>query len=111
MLSPTKTSSNYSKKEEVDLFYLFQIDLDNYFEVKFGLEWHMKFQPSEIENLDFYEYEIHVERLNDILKKQQDQRDKEEKNQPNINPERYMKDVQRQYSKPNMSPKMPKFNI
>ncbi len=69
----------------------------------------MKFQPSEIENLDFYEYELKVERLNDILKKQQDQRDKEEKNQPNINPERYMKDVQRQNSKPNMTPKMPKF--
>lgn len=71
----------------------------------------MKFQPSEIENFPFYEYEMHVEKLNEVLKKQQEGQADEESQYGSMNPEKYMKDVQRQYAKPNMSPKMPNFKM
>ncbi len=114
LLSPTTTSSNYSKQEEIDLFYLFQIDLDNFFDIKFALARHKLCSFDVTELLPFYEYEIYVQKLIEVLKKEQDQQDKQGEeaqsfSNPYSNADKYMRDLQRKT--PNMSPKMPKFNI
>ena len=40
----------------------------NFFKAKAILYYHMRLQPSEIENLPYYEFEITLEELVDILK-------------------------------------------
>ena len=114
MLSLKTISSTFSKDPEIDLFFLFQVNLDNYFDIKFALAYHKISSFSETENLPFYEYETHVEKLNEVLKKQQEQRDKEDGQQKqSSNPygqaDKYIRDAKK--SAPNMSPKMPKFKL
>jgi len=59
------------------LFGMFQVDLDNFLDIKFAIMYHMRLQPSEIEKLPYYEFEWHVKKLAEILKKKKDAEDKE----------------------------------
>jgi hypothetical protein len=53
------------------LFGLFQVDLDNYIKIKFAFMYHMQIPPSEIDNWPYWEYEMNIELLSDVLKKKQ----------------------------------------
>ena len=43
----------------------------NYFKTKTYLLHHLRLQPSEIENMPYYEYVYHVDNLIEILKEKQ----------------------------------------
>lgn len=83
--------------------------------VKFGLMWHLRLSPSEVDNLPYWEYEIYVERLAEVLKKKQQGEDKQSKemSQQQFNPQKsadsFMKKAQQNAPKVNMpSFRMPK---
>lgn len=59
-------------------FGLFQIDLENFFEIKFHMLKQLNCQFSEIEQMPYYELEYMVEKLKKWLEKEKEQRDKEE---------------------------------
>lgn len=54
------------------LLSLFQVDLENFLKIKFGLMYHLHLQPDQCENWPFWEFEMHVEQLAEVLKKKQD---------------------------------------
>jgi hypothetical protein len=81
---------------ESKAFSLFQISLENFFKAKFYLGFHLHLQPSEIDALDFYEYQYYVQNLTEHLKKQ----NKEEQEQN--------EQMQEQYS--TQTPKVPKMS-
>lgn len=58
-------------EKQFDLFALFQVDLDNYMKIKFALMYHIQLDPTSIENMPYYEFQMHVEQLADVLKKKQ----------------------------------------
>ena len=57
-------------KEDLDLFSLFQISLENFFDIKFRLWNEHKLDPNWIESIPFYEYQIWLEKLNVAIEKQ-----------------------------------------
>lgn len=59
-------------------FGLFQIDLENYFEIKFHMLKQMQCQFSEVESLPYYELEMMIEKLKKWLEKEKEMRDKED---------------------------------
>ena len=56
--------------EGTDLFSLFQISLDNYFDIKFRLWDEFKLNIDNIENLPFYEYQLFIDKLNEKIEKE-----------------------------------------
>ena len=56
--------------EGSDLFSLFQISLENYFELKFRLWKEHGVDPEWIESIPFYEYQIWIEKLNIFIEKE-----------------------------------------
>ena len=93
-LSAFATASN--------LFSLFKISLQNYFKTKFYIYLKLHVQPTEIEQMDYYEFHYLVKDLTDHLKQEKEAHDKQNE-QVNQGSSRY--------KQPNM-PKMsvPKFN-
>lgn len=83
MFFPSKIGIGYYNDNLYDtknlMFNMFQVDLGNFFDIKFILLKHLKCQFSEIEALPYYEYEIMFEKLKEWLEKEKEQRDKEEK--------------------------------
>jgi sortase (surface protein transpeptidase) len=80
------------------VFSLFQISLENYFKTKFYLGLHLRLQPSEIENLYYYEYWYYVKNLQEYLKaKNKQQEDQQEQ-----------AEAQKNSYKMHKTPKMPK---
>jgi hypothetical protein len=55
--------------EGSDLFSLFQISLENYFDIKFRLWYEHRLDPNWIESIPFYEYQIWVDKLNEAIEK------------------------------------------
>ena len=53
-----------------DLFSLFQISLENYFDLKFRLWNEHKLDPEWIEKIPYYEYQIWLDKLNKVVEKQ-----------------------------------------
>ncbi len=53
-----------------DLFSLFQISLENFFDIKFRLWYEHKVDPSWLESIPFYEYQIWIDKLNDTIEKE-----------------------------------------
>ena len=65
-----------------DLFSLFQISLENFFDVKFRLWKEHNLSLDWIEEIPFYEYQIWVDKLNELIEKQnQDSIEKDGKKQ------------------------------
>lgn len=102
-------------ENQQSMLSLFQIDLENYLKVKFGLMYHLHLPPSDIESWPYWEYEMHVEQLADVLKKKQQGEDKQAKemNQQQFNPQKsadsFMKKAQTSAPKVSMpSFRMPK---
>lgn len=44
--------------------------------------YHLKLQPSEIDNFDYYEYHYYIKDMTDVLKKQKEGQDNEQQQQP-----------------------------
>ena len=70
-------------------------------------------QPSEIDNLPYYEYEMYLEEINIIAKKEEEQNEKQNEQyadmQSSMNPQKMMQ--QAQQNMPSMGNiKMPSFN-
>lgn len=53
--------------------------------------YHLRLQPSEVENLPFYEFEFIVQNLIDILKEKQEAEEGQSKQYGDINPNSMMK--------------------
>ena len=95
-------------------FGLFQIDLENYFEIKFHMLKQLNCQFSEVEQLPYYELEMMVEKLKKWLEKEKEAREKEEKEYDKNSYKRDADSMMKKYSSPNNSstpkystPKMP----
>ena len=56
--------------EGSDLFSLFQISLENYFDLKFRLWNEHKVDPAWLESIPFYEYQIWLEKLNEAVERE-----------------------------------------
>lgn len=75
-------------------------------------EWHI--QPSEIDRLNYYEYELICEEIN-IVQKEQEKRQKEQEKEysgitHNMNPKTMMNNMQ--HNMPGMKmPSLPKINV
>lgn len=50
---------------------IFQVDLENYIKVKFAFMYHLHIAGSEVEHWPYWEYEMMIETLNDVLQKKQ----------------------------------------
>ncbi len=60
--------------EGSDLFSLFQISLENYFDIKFRLWREHAINPDWLESIPFYEYQIWIDKLNDSVEKENKKR-------------------------------------
>jgi len=49
---------------------LFKISLENFFKVRFYVHLHLHIPPSELDNLDYYEYHYIIKELVEHLKKE-----------------------------------------
>jgi len=76
--------THISKKNILDLF---SINLENFFKAKFALHYHLHMQPSEIEELPYYEFEYILKNLSDFLeeknKQEKEGHEKQQANTPN----------------------------
>lgn len=72
---------------------MFKVNLENLIKIKCALYHHWRLQPSEIENMEYWEFELSVENLQEFLKEKNDQEKKQQqeqqKNTPNAG--KYMK--------------------
>ena len=50
--------------------YLFKIDIKNYIQIKAILAKQFHIQPSELDNMPVWEYEIFVGEINDMVKEE-----------------------------------------
>ncbi len=89
------------EEDQMGLFVLFQIDLENYLKVKFALMYHMQIPPEQIDQFPFWEYEMYTEQLAEVLKK------KQEAEKGNSNTQQSSMDPQREASKFMRNVKMP----
>ncbi len=71
-------------------FGLFQIDLENYLDIKFHMLKQLNCQFSEVEQLPYYELEMMVDKLKKWLEKEKEARQKEEEE---YNKNSYKKDA------------------
>lgn len=55
---------------EVSIMYLFKIDIKNYIQIKAILAKQFHIQPSELDNMPVWEYEIFVGEINDMVKEE-----------------------------------------
>lgn len=92
---------------ETAIFGLFRIDLMNYIKVKSILAKEFHIQPSEIDKMPAWEYELFMKEINQAVKEENDRNKKEmdnagiDKMQKMSNP-KYMQSMQNKYT-----PKMP----
>ena len=90
---------------EYDIFSLFKIDLINLIKIKASLAKNFHIQPSEIDRMFMWEYEMFIEELNDQVK-EENKRQQDEMDKYHIN------DIQKMTNPKNMNsmmnPKMPK---
>lgn len=105
---------NSDPEQQQSLLSLFQVDLENFLKIKFGLMYHLHLHPDACESWPFWEFEIHVEQLADVLKKKQEAEkgQGDSMNQQSFSPQKtaegFMKKAQSNVPKvPSM--RMPKF--
>jgi hypothetical protein len=60
-----------------NLFSLFKISLENFFKTKFYLYLKLHIQPSELDNLEYYEFHYLVKDLVEHLKEENKQNEKQ----------------------------------
>lgn len=101
----------------INLFKLFQIDLTNFLKTRIVLMENLHIQPSEIDNMQYWEYEITIEEYQNILKERKEQQETQQEGQsPNnlgdINKlsNNLMRSAQNSVKMPSM-PNLSKFSI
>jgi len=57
---------------ESNLFSLFRISLENFFKTKFYVYKHLSIQPSELENMEYYEFHYILKELIEMIKAEND---------------------------------------
>lgn len=89
---------------EYDIFSLIRIDLVNLIRLKAQLAKEFHIQPSEIDRMQVWEYELFIKLLNDLVKEANEEQEAEH---GKYSADQYMKSAQRMMPKiPNM-PSMP----
>jgi hypothetical protein len=91
--------------ESDTLLNIFQIDLENYLKVKFAFMYHMSIQGREVESWPYWEYEMHVETLSDVIKKKKQAEQQQGKTDGKTDPSKTAGSLMRQAS--SSMPKMP----
>jgi hypothetical protein len=96
---------------DVAIFSLFKIDIINFLTVKSILAKEFNIQPSELENMPAWEYELFVKEINKIVK-EENERNKQEMDKAGV------KDAQKMSNPNNLkkmqqaaTPKMPNMNM
>ena len=96
---------------EVAIFSLFKINIINLIKVKVSLAKEFHIQPSEIDNMSFWEYELFMKELNSVIKEENKRQESEmeKSGYGDIKKMSNYKNIERQYksSMPKMPP-MPK---
>ena len=77
-----------------ELFKTFQVDIVRLFEYKHIFYQKLRIQPSEIENMMYYEFEFTVENLQKWVEEEKKQREKEEGDNKSIDQKSMMRDSQ-----------------
>ena len=94
---------------ESALYSIWSIDVQNLVRNKFILcrEYHI--QPSEIDRMYYFEYEMLIDEVKEYVKEQNKQKQKEDKNTPNYNSMMSQQRAMMNNYKPSMS--MPKMSM
>lgn len=95
---------------------MFRINLENLIKNKIYIAREYHIQPSEIDKIPFYEYEIYLEQMNLIAKKQEEENKKQQEEyegmRSSMNPAKMMNGMKSGMSMPKMpsvsAPSMPK---
>lgn len=97
---------------ETALFSLFKVDILNLIKIKASLAKEFHIQPSEIDNMTVWEYELFMRELNNIVK-EENKRNEQEMDKSGYNDIKkysdpgYMNKMQRSYTNNMKMPKMP----
>lgn len=93
---------------EYDIFSLFKINVVNLIQIKASLAKNFHIQPSEIDKMSMWEYEIFIEEMNKQVKEENDKQ-KDEMDKYHVN------DMMKQNNPKNLQkmsqPKIPSFNM
>ena len=95
--------------EESKVFSLFQISLEHYFELKAALLKYARCQPSEVEQMPFYEVETLLDNLKALSEKEEEERNKKDKRESGKTPDLNMNSALRQMKAG--LPTMPNFKL
>ena len=98
---------------ESALFSLYKIDIVNLIRVKASLAKEFHIQPSEIEIMPVWEYELFMKELNNIVKEENKRHEQENENSgyndiKKYTDPAYMNKMQRSYTNNMKTPPMPK---
>ena len=99
------------------VYGLYRINLENLVKTKIHISKEYHIQPSEIDKLPFYEYEIYLEQINLIAKQQEEENRRQQEEydsmRSSMNPSKMMNNSMGAAPKmPNINmPKMPTVNI
>ncbi len=89
---------------------MYCINLENLIKNKIYIAKEYHIQPSEIDRLPFYEYEIYLEQLNIIAKKQEEENKRQQEEydgmRSSMNPARMMNTMQNSNNSPMKAPKV-----
>ena len=89
------------------VFKIFQVDLDNYFKNEFILLKELHLQPSEIDSMEYYRFQLLISNYEEYLEKERKEREKEEaQGREQFNLDKTIKD-----QKGMMNQQMPKMNM
>lgn len=95
------------------IYSLFYIDVINYIKVKASLAKNFHIQPSELDNMPAWEYSLFLKEINDLVKEENDQHQKEMDKagykdiKKMSDPKHASKQANKYMPKGNSTPKMP----
>jgi hypothetical protein len=106
-----RSQRRYPFVEESKVFSLFQISLQNYYDLRAALLKYSHLQPSEMDRMPFFELEELLDSLKMLNEKEEEERKKQESADkagvPNLN----INSMSRQLSNNSSTPKLPNFNL
>ena len=99
---------------EYAIFSLFKLDIINFVHIKAVLAKEFNIQPSEIDKMVAWEYELFMKELNSIVKEENDKNKSENDKYSKMSSKSYINEQQRNIQKNISTPKIPNvgnFNI
>lgn len=89
------------------LYGLYRINLENLVKNKIYISKEYHIQPSEVDKMQFFEYEIYLEQMNLIAKQQEEEQKKQQEKygdiQSAMNPSKMMNNMNRNMKMPSFS--------